>query len=219
MGDDAFSAGLDLVPILSTAGAITLMDESEGLYIEIAQAYASELAELTASLETAFLKTDLSGAARTLHTFKGLSLTVGAQRLSELCKRCENLLKALQAEGRALDSEARIAMTTALHENAQQTGTALDAYLTQRIQPTRQSVPHPLSAQQRRTFVDELQDLQQLLSRSDLAALDQFTVMQANHAEMDEQLHLLGVALRAFDFTQAMVQCNELIRKVSPLAL
>jgi len=219
MGADAFSDGLDLVPVLNAASAITLMDESEDLYIEIAQAYMNELAELTASLESALVKTDLTGAARTLHTFKGLSLTVGAQRLSEVCKRCELLIKTLQAESRALSSEARAAMITGLHENALQACEALDVDLKQRAQLTKQAIAHPPSAQQRRTILDELQDLQQLLSRSDLAALDQFTTLQTNHAEMAEQLQLIGLALKAFDFNQAMVQCDELIRKVSPLAL
>ena len=109
-------------------------------------------------------------------------------------------------------------MITALHENAQQACEALDAYLKQRAQSTEQAIAPPTSAQQHRTILNDLRDLQQLLSRSDLAALDQFTTLQTNHVEMAEQLQLLGLALKAFDFNQAMVQCDELIRKCSPLA-
>jgi HPt (histidine-containing phosphotransfer) domain-containing protein len=218
MGNDAFSTGLDIVPVLDTAGAITLMDESEELYLEIAQAYVIELAGLLASLETALARTDLTEATRTLHTFKGLSLTVGAQRLSEICRRCELVLKTLLAESRTLDAATRSKMTSALQEGTQQTAAALETYLKQQSQPTAMDASSSAQGQHDLALLNDLRDLRHLLARSDLAALDRFSALQTTYSDLAEPLKQLELSLKAFDFSQAMVQCDELIRKCSPLA-
>jgi HPt (histidine-containing phosphotransfer) domain-containing protein len=218
MGNDAFSVGLGIVPVLDAAGAITLMDESKELYLEIAQAYVIELSSLHASLETALARTDLTEATRTLHTFKGLSLTVGAQRLSEICRRCELVLKTMLAESCTLDAVIRSKMTAALQEGTQQTAAELETYLKQQAQPTAMDASSSAQGQHNLALLNDLRDLRHLLARSDLAALDRFSALQTTYPDLAEPLKQLGLWLKAFDFSQAMVQCDELIRKCSPLA-
>lgn len=217
LGEDAFSSGLDSVPVLDSAGAIALMDDSEELYIEIAQAFQHELSQLPATLQASLLQADLGAAARTLHTFKGLSLTVGAQRLSEVCRRFEQTLKTLHAQSQSLPPALQSTLTAVLLERAQQTGEALDHYFQQRLKPCSQTTSeHP--EQQHQAIIEKLQELLRLLRQSDLAALDVFAALHTSQAEKAAQMQALSLALKALDFPQAMVQCDELIRKFGPTA-
>jgi HPt (histidine-containing phosphotransfer) domain-containing protein len=215
-GDEALYDGLHAFALLDAAGAIALMDASMDLYLEIAQAYRHELSGLVSHMDAAFDKANLSEASRTLHTFKGLSLTVGAQRMSEVCKRCELLLKPTSSDARGPDPATRTAIAAVLLENGQSTGNAFDAFFEQQTQPSLHHAASPNDSAKQSALIHSLQDLCQLLAQSDLAALDRFAALLEQHSEVATQLEKLGPPLRAFDFAQAMVQCNNLIRKLGP---
>lgn len=198
---------------LDAAGAIALLDDSTELYVEIAQAYQQEIAGLPERVDGLLQQTDLTEGTRTLHTLKGLSLTVGANQLSEVCRQCEVALKSLRQQGQALDAGTRQAMVGALTDATAVTQQALVAMLaglaTSAVAPT----GLPLTGAGLAELTGALRSLQKLLAESNLQALDDYSALRSRHAEHAGAMNELDQALKAFDFAQAVVQCDELIRR------
>ena len=82
---------------IDVPGAMNLLGDNEALYAQIARSFLDEIHTLPQRLAPMLSALDLSEAARTLHTIKGLSLTVGAKGLAAVCKQGELALKAAQA--------------------------------------------------------------------------------------------------------------------------
>lgn len=216
MGHDALQSIPPAAQVLDAAGAIALMDDSSELYCAIAQAYLQELAQLPELAQTALQQADLSEATRTLHTFKGLSLTVGAKQLSEVCRQCEQQLRTLQQTGQPLSEATHHSMVRLLNQVVQQTQQALQRVLAEFTLPGLQhaSTQVPTPTDPSADAVHDLQVLRGLLEQSDLQALDQYATLHARHTGLQGRLQSLDGAVKAFDFAQAVVQCNELIRSL-----
>ncbi|NVO05903.1 MAG: Hpt domain-containing protein [Rhodoferax sp.] len=200
---------------MDAAGAIALMDDSQELYREIAQAYLQELAELGPRLDTLLGQTQLAEATRTLHTFKGLSLTVGAKLLSEVCRQCELQLKSAQQQGLGLDAAGRAAMQDALQLALAQTQAALLETLAGFDAAAAPSQAPPSAGTDTAELVSDLHALRALLARSDMQALDRFDGLWQGHAQQRVLLQGLQQTVKSFNFSQAVVQCDELIRAFS----
>jgi len=204
------------LPVLDAGSAMELMDNSSELYLELAKAYVAELQQFPGKTEAELNGADLVQATRTLHTFKGLSLTLGAKHMSEVCRQCELRLKSLVQAGVVLPEGDRVQMVGAVREGVDLTLRALDQTIT--------SLSTPLSldpvAAPEAPSVDALPDLQSLkhfLAQSDLQALDCFHALRTQHTGLRAELFALETALNAFDFSQAVVQCDELIRRIGSL--
>jgi chemotaxis protein histidine kinase CheA len=152
-------------------------------------------------------------ATRTLHTFKGLSLTVGANLLSDVCRQCELQLKAVQRDNLALDDASCQHIKVGLDNAVAHTQLALRAVLAQLDEGRPVSVlVAPLD---QTALVADLRVLQSMLTRSDLQALDRYAALSDSHPSLQSELQDLHQAIKIFDFPQAVVQCEKLIRTFS----
>jgi HPt (histidine-containing phosphotransfer) domain-containing protein len=197
---------------LDFVAALELLDNSTALYLEAVRSYFQDIEKLPARLGSLLRQPDLQEAARALHTCKGASLTIGAKLLSEVCQQCELQLKTLRQSGQTLDNAARQNMQLTL-ENA--------------VTHTRQAITDVLAdlgAQARvkgtpvvntRALVEDLIALRNLLARSDMRALARHKALCSLHTAAAAQLQTLAPSLHIFDFAQAVVQCDELIRDFS----
>jgi HPt (histidine-containing phosphotransfer) domain-containing protein len=197
---------------LDFAGAMELLDNSAALYLEVVQSYIQDIADLPTRLDSLLRKTDLQEATRALHTCKGASLTVGANLLSEACRQCEMKLKALRQNLQPLDNVTRQAMQLELERAVERTRQAIGEVLES---IGRQASAKASTALNIRALVGDLMSLRNLLVRSDMRALARYSALCALHATAASQLHTLGGSLKAFDFAQAVVECDELIRDFS----
>jgi HPt (histidine-containing phosphotransfer) domain-containing protein len=192
-----------------------LMDNSTALYLEIAHAYLQEISGLGQRIVGMLQQAKQVEATRALHTIKGLSLTVGANMLSDVCRQCELQLKAVQQECRALDEASCQRMKAALDSAVAPTQLALQAVL------NRLDVgePEPLSAttpfMDYQALVADLHVLQDLLALADLQALGRHAALCNRYPELQDALQDLNQAIKIFDFSQAVVQCEKLIRTYS----
>lgn len=200
---------------LDAAAAIALMDNSVELYQTIAHAFLLELTDLLPQLTTLLQQGELPEATRTLHTFKGLSLTVGANMLSSTCRQFELMFKSLLQEGRSLDDVGRDRALAELGLAIVQTREALCAELTPHDAGATPSHAAPSACLDAPALLTELQKLRPLLQRSNLKALDVHADLCAKHPAVHEAQLLLSEAIRIFDFPQAVVQCDQLIRYFS----
>jgi HPt (histidine-containing phosphotransfer) domain-containing protein len=200
---------------LDCDGALELLDHSSVLYLEIVQGYFRELADLPARLDGLLRKTDLQEATQALHTCKGASLTVGAKLLSETCRQSEMQLKALRQSGRALDDTARQTMQAAFERAVADTRQAIaDVMVSLGIKAAEFSAK-ALAGAGARALVTDLLALRNLLARSDMRAIEKHKILCTKHSAAAAQLQSVSAPLKAFDFAQAVVQCDELIRNFS----
>jgi len=198
---------------LDAAGAMALLDDSVELYLDIAAAFQQEISDLPARV-SALLKTNLADATRALHTIKGLSLTVGANRLSDVCRQCELTLKGLMQQGQTADAALQQSIEETLARAVALTQQALDRTLIELASPEPPvTAPQAAPAAPLETLVPDLRLLHKLLTQSDLQALDVFNALSARNTGHEQTLLGIEQALKAFDFGKAVVQCDELIRR------
>jgi HPt (histidine-containing phosphotransfer) domain-containing protein len=204
---------------LDVEGAIALLGDNPALYLQIAEAFCAELATLPLQLDALrHPGTDLAAAKRVLHTFKGLSLTVGALALSEACRQAEGRLKDAQDPGELPDATTLATLRHQLTTAADATLQALVPVL-ERLKPastaTAEQTLHAQAALDPPRLVDDLRALKHLLDASDMRAIDLHADIQRRHATANHQLGGLQAAVLSFDFAQGVVQCQALIRTLS----
>jgi HPt (histidine-containing phosphotransfer) domain-containing protein len=102
----------------------------EDLYLQIAQAYHGELSALPQRIESLLQPhSSPDEARRFLHTFKGLSMTVGANALANACREAEARIKHSQDQGAALDAGAWACLRSGLAACGERTLAALSDVL------------------------------------------------------------------------------------------
>ena len=98
---------------VDVAEALERLGGDTALYARILQAYLNEIASMPDQLDELMQAADLAGAARLLHTLKGLSATVGARDLAEVAKVLEGMVKTVDVSHPADDFLARFRATVA----------------------------------------------------------------------------------------------------------
>jgi HPt (histidine-containing phosphotransfer) domain-containing protein len=190
--------------VLDVAGALALMDGSKELYHEIAHAYLQALDPLPAEATRQLQQPDLAPAMRTLHTFKGLSLTVGALAMAQACRQCELQTKAALASAKPLGEAVCKRMVDGLQAAALSTRQALLLALQATNSPLQ--APSESTALLTQDAVADLQAIRNMLLQSDLHALELFSALRVRQGASHSHLEKLDLALSAFDFAEAVVQ-------------
>jgi HPt (histidine-containing phosphotransfer) domain-containing protein len=122
-------AAADALAVVDADAALELMGNNTALYLEIAHSFMLDISQLTQRLDALLQRGDLGAARRTLHSCKGLSLTVGARQLSEVCRQCEALLKSLPPSDQRPDVPTLNALLATLEQAAQVACQALAAVI------------------------------------------------------------------------------------------
>lgn len=123
-------ANVPTTPVLDVQGALALIGDMEDLYLQIAQEYHGELSALPQRLNSLLQPhSSPDEARRFLHTFKGLSMTVGANALADACREAEARIKHSQDPGAALDAGAWAALRNGLAACGERTLAALSDVL------------------------------------------------------------------------------------------
>ena len=206
---DAMADGALLTGSIDVRQAIARLDGNTQLYVQILQSYLQRLAGLPDQLDERIHSGDQVGAAQLMHTFKGLSGTVGATSMAAIAHAAERTFKDItaRADWRSACAQVRSAATA--------TCDLLGA--------TAQTLPSPMAhrtpdaacmALDRAALLADLAALQALLESSDMAALKAH--MQLRHTYGPHTAHAfdrLDAAVSAFDFAQGVVQCETLIQQ------
>jgi signal transduction histidine kinase/CheY-like chemotaxis protein len=191
--------------------ALARLDGNADLYVQILQSYLDELKGLPDQLDARIQDGDYDGALQLMHTFKGLSATVGATDMALVARAAESTLKdkAGQTDLRAVCAQVRTA--------AAATCVALSPFAQTLLSPESCSEPDTSAhAMDRHGLLSGLAALRALLENSDMAALDAH--MQLRQMYSTSTAHAfaqLNAAIANFDFAQGVVQCETLIHQFS----
>jgi HPt (histidine-containing phosphotransfer) domain-containing protein len=197
------------------AGAIDRLEGNTELYSQILQAFLTEVAAVPEQFGAIMARHDYAEAGRLLHTIKGLSLTVGANALSEVCRQGERTVKSAAIDG---NESATAASTDLGHLLAHAITTTIDTLQAVQADLYRQPIATPVAAEtlSAPALVQELETLQTLLRNSDMRALDIFAALDKQQGSaLGSLLTPLQSAMIGFDFPQAVVQCDLLIQQFS----
>jgi hypothetical protein len=121
-------------------------------------------------------------------------------------------LKVLRKDEQTLDDIERQSMQLALVSAVANTRQAITEVLGTLGTQTRTKSRAGLNA---RALVEDLISLRNLLARSDMRAFARHQAICALHTGASTQLQTLTPALKVFNFSQAVVQCDELISDFS----
>jgi HPt (histidine-containing phosphotransfer) domain-containing protein len=194
---------------IDTDEAIARLGGNEKLYAEVLESYLSELQGQSDQLDALLKKGDRAGAGRLLHTFKGLSATVGATYLAAVTKAAELAIK------NNVPSVELTPLCEAFRSTAERTRHLLSP-LAHGPGPAVPSAPvatvKPLAPQERDSVQRALAELHALLLSSDLGALEMHSALQAKTAVVAmEGFDSLSQSIASFDFANAALRCQELM--------
>jgi hypothetical protein len=193
--------------IHDVAGALGRLGGKTDLYRQILQAFLVEIAAVPSQLGTLLASRDYAGAGRLLHTIKGLSLTVGTDHLSQVCKESEDSLKTKPEDTNLLPRISQaVARTAAALRTVQ---SSLSAESQADVQP----LAITLNAT---TLRERLHALRLLLRDSDMQAVEVFAQLRHQPSPADVATWAgLQSAMMALDFALALTHCDTLIHQHS----
>jgi HPt (histidine-containing phosphotransfer) domain-containing protein len=205
---------------LDTDSALERLGGNQALYQRVLQSFLQDLARLPEQLDNCLASADLGGAARLLHTLKGLASTVGANPLAAVARKAELSVKDAQTQQLSLDAKAltgelRAAMDraqAAMQLLAQPLATAsgknhIDAAPTDSLTPSSQAAN-----------ISTLRELQTLLKTSNMHAIDVYDQWQRSCSLTDSpELQRLRQAMLSFDFEQAAQACQLLLDQIQTI--
>jgi HPt (histidine-containing phosphotransfer) domain-containing protein len=204
---------------IDVATALTLLGGNDALYEQVARSFIEEIQTLPERLAPLLRATDLSEAARTLHTTKGLALTVGAVHLGETCRAGEVEIKAALRTSSPLEGKALDRISAMVRESVTATTMTMGSALTGlAVKDGSSDNPGGTAGVQAEAadLLTDLKQLESLLKQSDMRAVDAHKQLLRVHGTSAQgRLEPLNAALYAFDFERGVVQCSELIRALA----
>jgi HPt (histidine-containing phosphotransfer) domain-containing protein len=187
--------------------ALARMGGNTAMYAQVLQTFVAELPPKPEALAQLLAAGQTAEAVRMLHTFKGLSGTVGASALSQtvaqLEKTCAQALTPAQAQ----------AVVAQLQQAIAQAMERITPVLERYTPPPVNSPPAvPTGPLDTAGFQQYLQTLADLLRRSDMTAMDTHAQLQERYgAQLPTQLPPLRAAMEQLDFAAALQICEQLI--------
>jgi HPt (histidine-containing phosphotransfer) domain-containing protein len=120
---------IESLPLLDVDGALALLGGNTTLYARVADGYRKRLPDFSQQMAELLAQAKLEPARASLHTAKGLALTVGAQRLAEVCRHGERHLRSALESTQTVPAAELKLLQQALQTCVDQTSAALDAAL------------------------------------------------------------------------------------------
>ena len=225
-------AGFDVDAALARLGG------NHPLFARLARQWQHESAAMVAAAGTALQQGDYLGAARAMHTFKGVAATLGATALAQQAAQAEVACQAVAVAGATTGSADAIALQAvdavagARIQAAEVLGGLADA-----LDPLPPEVPQAagssadladskahgtaLPALDVAQLLGQMAALDALLAQQNMRALEVFATLQqelgqCQEAMLVEQLHALQAALQQLDFVAARAVVAHLQHTYTP---
>ncbi|MDO9092808.1 MAG: response regulator [Rubrivivax sp.] len=190
----------ELPPGFALADALTRLGNQRETYLRILEFFRQDQRALRERLRNALQQDDRSGAARELHTLKGLAGTLGASALADFARSAEAELK---------NGKDCATLQARLDSALDETLTVLDGVAAQ-FAPAPATSPVEPRADTARLCAD-LENLEALLADKNLRALDAHAALQKEYgATLGAKLTPIDSAIAQMDFTAALAASQAL---------
>jgi len=198
---------------MDDSAALARLGQNRALYGKILASFQKDVESLVAQLNGLLATGNLPEVAKTLHTFKGLAMTVGAIHLGGVLRYAE--LQAKEAStgtgsGSADTLRKCIKEVEQAVEASAQGIQALRALYDLRTSPAGAAAsPGP------EKLLQDLRELRALLEVADLRSLEvHASFVKCYGSHFGDQLNALNESISSFDFEQAVVQCDVLMQQI-----
>ena len=196
---------------IDVASALSRMGNNQGLLQRSLISFLADARDLPRRLASGLQDEDRAQVHRELHSFKGLSATVGVSELSSLAARAERLL---QTDGAG---EAYRMAVAQLEDRLAQLLPVLDglaARLAPPAMPTMAATPNSAHAHLDSTTLQQLKELLQALQASDMGAMEMHARMRQSMDEsLAQSMQGLDAAMADLAFDEAAAECNKLLHQ------
>ena len=196
------------VDAVNVEAALARMGGKEPLYLRTLNAFLQELAGVPDRLDGYIASGEFDQAARLMHTFKGVSATVGASYLAAVIKAAELRIKSADASADhgSLRGEVRAAVQGTLLVMGE-----IANGMAARLSDGHNPPPQIDSAH----MLADLLSLHTLLADADMGAMESYALLRQTYSTLDSaQFDPLDLAMAALDFETAAAQCAALIVRV-----
>jgi PAS domain S-box-containing protein len=197
--------GIDVVSALSRLG------NNQGLLRRSLISYLADARDLPKRLASGLHSEDQAQVRRELHSFKGLSATVGVAELSDLAARAEKLL---QADGAGEGYREAVAK---LEDRLAQLLPVLDSVAARLASPdmaTAATSKTSAHAHLDDTTLQQLRELLQALQASDMGAMEMHArIRQSMDESLANSMQVLDAAMADLAFDDAAAECNKLLHQ------
>jgi len=189
------------------AAALARLDHNRKFFASLARRFGSDQEALVVRVHQALRQGDRSGAARELHSLKGLAATLGATALAKLAADSEARIKA--GTDRAEDDNLLAGMHAKLAEASASLRAVADAFDPPDAAPDVQA--DPLRA------LEHLVELESLLAAHNMRALDVYATLKREAGGMlGDGLAALDETIARLDFAAAREKAANLIALLQP---
>lgn len=191
-------------PLLDVAGALRRLDDEGAFYASLLGDFVDLTMDLVRQARQAIDRGHAAEAAATLHTIKGMALTVGAQALAEFTAA---------AEQACLGGRIPAADLAAIGPPLSQTADATLQAVGQWLAAAHSSGPRQPSAAGTHELAAQLTELLTLLQNADMRALELYErLAMSPPLEPDHPGAELDAAMACLDFPRAQSACRTWLR-------
>jgi two-component system sensor histidine kinase/response regulator len=194
------------------AAALVRMGGNAGLLAKTMQAFARDASRFPDKIAALMAGGDAASLQLELHSFKGLSATLGIGELSRLAAKAEGLVK--QAGALVQAHEPLLALMEQVRAQIAATLPLLES-LAGRMVPQKERVPQPVPASSEfdaSVAMRQLRHLREVLHNSDMVAMELHATLRLTATEIpDADWEPLDGAMAELDFDLAAQECDVLI--------
>jgi CheY-like chemotaxis protein len=205
--------------LIDTRAALQRLSGMKPLYVRLMREFVTELDGTVTEYRRLIAASLLADAARQMHTLKGTAATLGATPLSDFARalemHCKDPTKAVLKNHQANELEA---IVDATREAVVQVIAQLEDANTSNL--PKQSEVSPMDRADTHILLEQLAELEKLLTQSDLHALERFATFRSRWEAMGiAQFSAFEQALNDLDLPAALILCREISGRLrSPAA-
>ena len=192
---------------LNVDDALRRLGGSRDLYSRIMQAYLSEIRSMPDQLSSLLQEGEVSQASRLMHTIKGLSGTVGANRLAGLAAMAEDAFK--HAENNARHQNLLVELRREVAATIRIASPLVDKHMATAREPAKLDFKETKG---------KLEVLHALLQASDMRAMDVYAELRHSLGNTPvstaELMETMFSAVEAFDFSLAATCCQSILAQL-----
>jgi two-component system sensor histidine kinase/response regulator len=199
------------------AAALVRMGGNAGLLAKTMQAFARDASRFSDKIAALMAVGDVASLQLELHSFKGLSATLGIGELSRLAAQAEALVK--QTGARVEANEPLFALMAQVRAHITATLPLLES-LASRMVPQKEHGAQPAPGSKginAPIAMQQLRHLREVLHNSDMVAMELHASLRQTTTEIpDADWEPLDGAMAELDFDLAAQECDVLIGKLTP---
>jgi HPt (histidine-containing phosphotransfer) domain-containing protein len=203
--------------MIDTQAALQRLSGMKPLYVRLMREFVTELDGTVTEYRRLIAASLLADATRQMHTLKGTAATLGATPLSDFARalemHCKDPTKAVLKTHQVNELQA---IVDATREAVVQVIAHFEDANTSKL--PKQSQVSPVDPAETNTLLEQLAELEKLLTQSDLHALERFATFRPHWEAMEiAQFSAFEQALNDLDLPAALILCRDISVRVQTI--